>query len=68
VLAVFSCLTGLYGRGCRLITLDVAALDFVDASGLRVLVHALKRALALGGQVVLRHRGRQVERVLDLRN
>ncbi len=42
------------------VVLDLAAVEYVDSSGLSVLVSALKRARALGGEAVLLNVSEQV--------
>jgi anti-anti-sigma factor len=55
-----------YNEGARTIVLDVSALEFIDSSGLRELVRALKRQRGLGGDLVLHRPTGQTLRLLDL--
>jgi anti-sigma B factor antagonist len=48
------------------VTLDVSGLDFVDSSGLGVLIAVLKRLRHIGGNLVLRAPSRSLGRLLDL--
>jgi anti-anti-sigma factor len=50
--------------GIRSVVLDVGALDFVDSSGLRVLLRGHDRADARGGSLALRSRPAFVQRLL----
>lgn len=52
--------------GHRFVVLDLAELDFMDASGLRVIAHAARRLNSLAGEVVIRSPSRIVRRMLDL--
>lgn len=47
-------LAELIAEGVLDVTVDMAALDFIDSSGLNVLVSALKRLRGAGGELVLR--------------
>jgi len=44
---------GLMDKGHHNVALDLAAVDFLSSSGLRVMVHALKQARQAGGELVL---------------
>jgi anti-sigma B factor antagonist len=48
------------------VTLDLAALTFIDSSGLRVLVSASKDAQSRGATLGLRNVPRHAQRVLDI--
>lgn len=48
------------------VTLDVSGLDFIDSSGLGVLIAVLKRLRHIGGNLVLRAPSRSMSRLLDL--
>jgi anti-anti-sigma factor len=48
------------------IVLDVHRLDFVDSTGLGVIIAAAKRAGDIGGHVTLRAPTQAVQRILDL--
>ena len=47
-------LAGLTNSGVRAVTVDLAHLDFIDSTGLFVLVSGLKRLRKLGGDLALR--------------
>lgn len=47
-------LAGLTSCGVRAVTVDLARLDFIDSTGLFVLVSGLKRLRELGGDLALR--------------
>ena len=51
--------------GRRTIYVDVSGLNFIDCSGLRVLVHAHNGCLARRGGLVLSHVGPPIARLLD---
>lgn len=53
-------------EGHRFVVLDLAQLDFMDASGLRVIAHAAQRLNPLAGEVAIRSPSRIVRRMLDL--
>jgi anti-anti-sigma factor len=59
-------LSRLFLAGRNHIVLDVQRLDFVDSTGLGVIIAAAKRAGEAGGHVTLRAPTRAVQRVLDL--
>jgi anti-sigma B factor antagonist len=46
-------LLGLINRGIRAVTVDLARLDFIDSTGLSVLVSAMRRLREQGGDLVL---------------
>ncbi len=53
--------------GSRSIVLDMRELEFIDSSGLSVLVKAHQRAAAEGGELsIVRRDDSQVQRLLDL--
>jgi anti-sigma B factor antagonist len=52
------------GAGAKVIVLDLADLEFVDSSGISVLVRAQLRATREGRRLVLRNLSVQVARVL----
>jgi anti-sigma B factor antagonist len=52
-------------RGCEIV-IDLACLEFIDCSGLTVLVLARQRAQAAGGDLLLAAPRRQVLRILAL--
>jgi anti-anti-sigma factor len=52
--------------GSKVIVIDVTALDFIDSTGLSVLVRAHQRAQEAGLQLGLVNPGAQVERLLSL--
>lgn len=47
-------LRGLYTQGCRIIVMDMAALQYISSSGLRVLLLAQRRQQSIGGRLALR--------------
>lgn len=59
-------LTRLLHEGRKDIVLDVEQLDFVDSTGLGVIIAAAKRAGEAGGHFTLRAPTRAVQRILDL--
>jgi anti-sigma B factor antagonist len=48
------------------IVLDLASLDFIDSTGLSVLVMLLNRTRAVGGSVAVRHPSQPVLRILEI--
>ena len=56
----------LHAQGTATIVLDLSALEFIDSSGLRQFVMALKRQRAIGGDVVLRAPTDRTRRVLEI--
>jgi anti-anti-sigma factor len=56
----------LHEQGYRHVVLDLAEVSFVDSAGLGVLVVALKRFRADGGNVVVRRPHRQVARLFEM--
>jgi anti-sigma B factor antagonist len=46
-------LIGLVSRGTRAVTVDMSRLDFIDSTGLAVLISGLKRLRELGGDLIL---------------
>lgn len=50
----------------RQVVVDLSQLDFVDASGISVLIAAHKSLARRGGELVLRHPSRPARRVLTL--
>jgi anti-sigma B factor antagonist len=53
-------------KGARLVTLDLEAVDFLDSSGLRVILAASNKLTELDGQLLLEGASSAVERVLEL--
>lgn len=53
-------------NGARLVTLDLEAVDFLDSSGLRVILGASNKLDELDGQLLLEGASSAVERVLEL--
>lgn len=53
-------------QGHRFVVLDLAALDFMDASGLRVIARAARRLIPVAGELAIRSPSRMVRRILDL--
>jgi anti-sigma B factor antagonist len=54
------------GDGAERVELDFTHLDFIDSTGIGVLVAALKRMQAKGGDIALRSPGASVLRVLEI--
>jgi anti-anti-sigma factor len=52
--------------GCGRVVLDLAALDFLDSTGMHLLVEAQHRAKTSGHELVLTHVPAQAERLLRL--
>jgi anti-anti-sigma factor len=50
---LWAALDELVDSGCRLVTVDLADLDFLDAAGLGILVRAHCELVAAGGRLVL---------------
>jgi anti-sigma B factor antagonist len=48
------------------VTLEMSAVEFIDSSGLRVLIEANQRAERAGRTLVLRHPSRAVSRLLEI--
>lgn len=59
-------LTDQYRTGQRLVIVDMSGLDFMDSSGLGVLIGGMKRARAAGGALVLAAAPEKVLRVLRI--
>ncbi len=53
-------------QGHRFVVLDLAALKFMDASGLRVIARAARRLNPAAGELVIRSPSRMVRRMLDI--
>jgi anti-sigma B factor antagonist len=60
------CLVGLVEGGATDIVLDVARLEFIDSTGLSVLVMAFNRTRAVDGSTVLRNPSHSVLRLLEI--
>jgi anti-anti-sigma factor len=54
------------GSGSRVIVVDLKSLEFIDSTGLSVLVRAHQRAQEAGLELGLVNPGAQVERLLSL--
>jgi anti-anti-sigma factor len=63
---VRACLTELYGSGRRRVVLDLSELDFIDSTGLGVLVAALKRFRSDGGELAVVNPTNRVRKVFEL--
>ena len=59
-------LNGAFGAGVELVILDLRQIDFMDSTGLRVLLAAHQRAHETGRRFALVRGADQVERVLTL--
>jgi anti-sigma B factor antagonist len=64
--ALRDCLAGLAEGGTTEIVLDLSDLDFVDSTGLSVLVMDFHRTRAAGGSTVMRNPSPTVMRVLEI--
>ena len=53
-------------KGARLVTLDLEQVDFLDSSGLRVILGASNKLADREGQILLEGASSAVERVLEL--
>jgi stage II sporulation protein AA (anti-sigma F factor antagonist) len=53
-------------KGARLVTLDLEEVDFLDSSGLRVILGASNKLADQDGQLLLEGASSAVERVLEL--
>ncbi len=53
-------------QGCDPLIVDIAALDFIDSTGLSLLVQAKQRIEAQGQRFILRHPTERVRRVLEI--
>src|SRR3954451_18089144 len=53
-------------KGARLVAIDLEQVDFLDSSGLRVILGASKKLTEQDGQLVLEGASSAVERVLEL--
>jgi anti-anti-sigma factor len=60
------CLRRCIADGFFEITLDLAALSFIDSSGIAVLVGTLRDLESHAGRLVIQHPSTQVQRVLDI--
>lgn len=61
-----TCLSGLTEAGARHVVIEVSALRFVDASGIRAIAAEARRLRKAGGDVVLRHPRPWTRRLFDL--
>ena len=59
-------LTGLMDRGAHLVLLDTEGVDFLDSSGLRVLILAANRLADAGGRLLIEGMSGAVQRVLEV--
>ena len=59
-------LIALYHEGERVVVLDMSDVAFLDSTGLGVIVAALKRFRASGGDLVLRRPAERERKLLDL--
>ena len=59
-------LDDLIASGCSRIVLDLSELEFIDSTGLGVLVGALKAARGVDGDLVLRTPSKPTEKLLSL--
>lgn len=61
-----SCLTNCLRQGCSEITVDMSDLEFIDSSGIQVLVWTLKEIRALEGQLIIQNPPSMAEKVLAI--
>jgi anti-sigma B factor antagonist len=54
------------GQGCTEVTLDMSHLDFIDSSGIQVLVWLLKELRARDGRLIIRNPPTMAEKVLAI--
>lgn len=59
-------LAGLAALGIRTVTVDMAELDFIDSTGLNVLVGGLKRLREGGGTLTIRSPSPRTKRVFEI--
>ena len=59
-------LDDIIAKGALLVTLDLEQVDFLDSSGLRVILEASNKLRAQEGQLLLEGASSAVERVLEL--
>ena len=59
-------LRDIIGRGARLVTLDLEGVDFLDSSGLRVIVAAAETLRVQDGSLLVEGASPAVERVLEI--
>lgn len=59
-------LLGLVERGIRSVTVDLAQLDFIDSTGLSVLVSGLKRLRECGGDLTVRSPSPSARKVSEI--
>ena len=52
--------------GAKDVTFDLSGLEYISSSGLRILVAALKKVRAGGGDMTVKNVGKQVREVLDM--
>ena len=56
----------LIDEGARIVVLDASAIDFVDSSGLRVIVHCGNKLSAAGGRLLIEGMSGAVQRTLEV--
>lgn len=61
-----TCLNGLIGAGVKVVVIDAAAVDFLDSSGIRVLVQASKEIEASEGRIIIDNPSPPVVRILSI--
>ena len=64
--AVDAVFKGLSAAGHHRLQLDLGALEFLDSSGLRVILSARRHALGAGGELVVTRASTAVERILEV--
>jgi anti-anti-sigma factor len=61
-----ACLAECIHRGCTRVTIDMSQLEFIDSSGIQVLVWLLKELRALDGELVISNPPGMAEKVLAI--
>lgn len=56
----------LVGEGARIIVLDASGIDFVDSSGLRVIINCGNKLSAAGGRLLIEGMSGAVQRTLEI--
>ena len=64
--ALESRLVELAGSGTRVVTVDMAEIDFIDSTGLHALVVGYRALRALGGDLLVQSPSRNAVRILEL--
>jgi anti-sigma B factor antagonist len=56
----------LIAEGARIIVLDASEIDFVDSSGLRVIIHSGNKLSAAGGRLLIEGMSGAMQRTLEI--